>query len=301
MNNISYFKPCNNPIQQFVGARVMLEHDMETDDVHTEHIGVAIYNINELVVNEPRPIAVQTVTLFRLPFQASFWETEECYPVYTINPDYLLPWGSTLVCMTQLPAFTTYQHRHYRLQTTPVPSPLFSPLSLNITREVAAYLPPNFPLLWVEKDHIWLYDLLSGTCSAQLPLLPSQTPFQVSRRSGWVVLDSGRVLVCGGGDGRAYTALEVWKTAYVVHRSGQVDSLSSLAYSHSLFGIVSGMALCTSLAPISLTGTRSVSAMDWQSLPDMKESRTLFTPAVWRAAAYLCGAGLPRWKCGTER
>ena len=127
MNNISYFKPSNNPIQQFVGARVVIEYDMDNNEVHTEHIGVAIYNINELIVNEPMPIAIQTATLFRLPFQASFWETEEHYPVYTMNPDYLLPWGSTLVCMTQMPAFTTYQHRHYRLQTTPVSSPPPSP------------------------------------------------------------------------------------------------------------------------------------------------------------------------------
>lgn len=174
-------------------------------------------------------------------------------------------------------------------------SQLFSVLSFNITREVAAYLPPSFPLLWVEKDHIWHYDLQLGKVSAPRPLLPKQTPFQVSRRSGWVVLDSGRALVCGGGDGRTYTALEVWKTAYLVHGSGEVDSLPSLSNSHSSFGIVFWQGSVHVFGSYFPDGDKKcerlgmAEAEGWCSLPDMKESRTLFTPAVWRGAVYLCG------------
>ena len=44
-------------------------------------------------------------------------------------------------------------------------------------------------------------------------------------------------------------------------------------------------------AHIILKATRNglTHADTWHSLPDMRQPRTLFTPAVWKGAIYLCG------------
>ena len=121
-NTISYFQPYNNGLQDFVSPRAELTYDTDHNSIHTEHIGVVV-NTEGVLTNESRPIAIQTATLFRLPFRACFWETHEEYPVYAMNPDYLLPWGTTVTSIAHLPTIVSPVVNHYRLQTSPLSSP----------------------------------------------------------------------------------------------------------------------------------------------------------------------------------
>lgn len=125
-HSISYFNPCNSPLQQFVRPRAELIYDTEQDGIHSENLGVVVQNNEGFTVQGPQPHAIQMATLFRLPFRASFWETLEDYPVYALNPDYLLPWMSTVTSVTHLPGLTTYEPSHYRLQASPLSSPRYS-------------------------------------------------------------------------------------------------------------------------------------------------------------------------------
>ena len=128
IHSISYFKPHNGPLAQFVRPRAELSYDGEYNSVmSTEHLDVVLqYNI-PTGFHEPIPLQIQSVILYRLPFQVKFWEGNTDYPVYMMNPDYILPWDRTVSTIVHLPNMTTYEPRHYRLQMSPASSPQYSP------------------------------------------------------------------------------------------------------------------------------------------------------------------------------
>jgi hypothetical protein len=127
---MSLFKPYTSPLTQFVSPRVAVEYDHYTTGPHVEHLDAIVQHNNW---ESADTVFLNNVMIHRLPFLASFWESSEAYPVYTMTPDYILPWNLTLTSSVVLPTFAVQQHSHYRLQTTPVlliPSPQVSPESV---------------------------------------------------------------------------------------------------------------------------------------------------------------------------
>jgi hypothetical protein len=128
--SMSLFKPYTSPLTQFVRPRAVLEHDHYTTGPHVEHLDTIVQHNNWETADT---VFLHNVMLYKLPFIVSFWESSDSYPVYTMTPDYILPWSSTLTSDVVLPTFEVYQPSHYRLQTTPtllIPSPQVSPKSV---------------------------------------------------------------------------------------------------------------------------------------------------------------------------
>ena len=127
--SMSLFKPYTSPLTQFVRPRAALEYDHSNTGAHIEHVD-AILQHNHWA--DADTIFLHNVMLYKLPFIVSFWESSDSYPVYTMTPDYILPWSSTLTSDVVLPTLAIYQPSHYRLQTIPtllIPSPQISPRS----------------------------------------------------------------------------------------------------------------------------------------------------------------------------
>lgn len=130
VHSVSYFKPHNGALAQFVRPRAELSYDSEYNSVmSTEHLNVVLQYNMPLAIDEHVPLQVQSVMIYRLPFQVRFWEDNAEYPVYMMNPDYILPWDRTVATVVSLPSMITYQPSHYRLQESPTPSPQCSPKS----------------------------------------------------------------------------------------------------------------------------------------------------------------------------
>lgn len=69
------------------------------------------------------------------------------------------------------------------------------PLSLNILREICAYFQPFALLVWLSPTSIASFDFHhQQLCTAQ----PLSSPIQCDWNSRWAVIDSERVVVCGG-------------------------------------------------------------------------------------------------------
>ena len=68
-------------------------------------------------------------------------------------------------------------------------------LSLNILREVCAFLHPTNLLVRVTKSSIQSFDFQRGTWKQPLALNPH---IQTSAGTSWALLEGGRVFICGG-------------------------------------------------------------------------------------------------------
>lgn len=86
-----------------------------------------------------------------------------------------------------------------------------------------------------------------------------------------------------------------WRTAYLLHKNGQVLSLPDLTFGHGNCGLsvwhhavhVFGSG---DQAAAKVCERLSLSpAEKWQQLPNLRTGRCAFTPTVWRHVIYLCG------------
>jgi hypothetical protein len=127
--SMSLFKPHISSLTQFVRPRASLEYDHSNTGLHTEHLDAIVQHDQWETADT---IFLNSVMMYKLPFLVSFFESSDTYPVYTLTPDYILPWSSTLTSDVVLPTLATYQPSHYRLQsnlTLLIPSPQVSPRS----------------------------------------------------------------------------------------------------------------------------------------------------------------------------
>lgn len=179
---------------------------------------------------------------------------------------------------------------------------LYSLLSRNIIREVSTYF-QRFPtLLWINEDHMLLFDL------GLMRILPAirfknrihNAAIQKNQSSRWVLVDSNRVAICGGGGEvtaglNGYAVGSVWNSAYMLYTTrseGQV--LPSMLSGHCDHGIVAWKGAILVFGSSSPQECRKCERLDlkaskWTSLPLMNRARWDFTPAVWQEAVFLCG------------
>lgn len=151
--------------------------------------------------------------------------------------------------------------------------------------------PEPTELYWVSESSIQWFDV----CASQLyPQVELSSQVRVSRSSSWAVVDKKTVVLCGG------TALpfdpfsEVWKSAYLLSKSGKVQTLPDMNFGHGSPGLVvwNGKVLVfgshSKPAEKECEGLR-LTASVWEILSPMHKQRCTFTATVWQEAVYLCG------------
>jgi len=162
--------------------------------------------------------------------------------------------------------------------TTPL-----SPLSFNLSREIASYLLPSTSLVWVSGSALQYTNVSAGCSTSRIQL---QSTIHANSDSAWVVLVSGRIVLCGGSGGS--------KFAYLLDKRGSVEQLPDMAYARSAPGIIAWKREVLVFGSYLGSGTQKCERLDlvckqWTALPDLHKARSYFTPEEWRGAVYLCG------------
>lgn len=153
---------------------------------------------------------------------------------------------------------------------------------------------------WVTASTIQWFD----ACSFQLyPQVELSSRIQANIASSWATVDKQTVILCGGGTDPFEPSSDVWKSAYLLSKSGRVTSLPDMNFSHGYPGVIvwNGKVLvfgsyweqgAKECERFRLTGTA------WETLPQMHKQRCSFTAAVWQESVYLCGG---QYNCTMER
>lgn len=182
-------------------------------------------------------------------------------------------------------AFETYRDPRICLIWARQQGSLLTTLSLNITREICLYLQPFLHLVWVTKHSLTYFDF---ECMAAKPAINLKTRISINSDSRWTIAGSDLVAICGCGT--------EWRNTYLLHESGEVQSLPLTSYEHQACGVIAwrralfvfgsfcspGKMKCESL---SLTQPSAV----WKPIADMQRDRSFFTPTQWQIDVYLCG------------
>ena len=168
-------------------------------------------------------------------------------------------------------------------------------LSLNILREVCAFLHPLYLLAHVTESSIEFFNFQTTTWGEPVRLT---TRIQVDPNSRWVFLEDGRVFCCGGNGMREAWMIGVGGT---VERQPAMNGArckhTSARQSHGLIAFVKAVYV--------FGGTNSVNGLktceklplgttQWRTLPNMNEARSYFNPCLFGHLIYLCGySGYP--------
>ena len=176
-------------------------------------------------------------------------------------------------------------------------SPLFSPLNLNILREICAYYPPPYRLALLYANSLRYFNFSDQQMSEAVTL---KTPIQANDQSRWAAVNDNCWVLCGGmGELHSSTqetgAGEGWRTAYLIYKSGIVQRLPDMACGHGNCGVVVWRAAVHVFGSSDLSAEKICERYDlfsagrWQSLSNMCMGRCAFTPTPWRSVIYLCG------------
>ena len=172
-------------------------------------------------------------------------------------------------------------------------STLYTALSSNVVREICWYLQPFTLLAWVTETTIAAFDF-DHMCL--LPSSPLSSPIQSDWNSRWCVLDSERLILCGGSNEcNSHLVLsEAWKTAYLIHRNGHVRPLPLMQYGHFSCGVVTWKGNPHVFGSFGGYGGNKaenidINAENWEFSGEMNKTRSSFTPVIWRNSVFLCG------------
>lgn len=160
---------------------------------------------------------------------------------------------------------------------------LFSPLSRNISREVASYLFPDTFLVLVTASAL---QFINVQTTSNTLLIPLQSEIVADADSAWTTLGSDKLVVCGGSEGK--------NSAYLLDKKGSVERLLNMAFRRSSPGIIEWEEAVLVFGTYEDKWSRkcekfTCAAKQWSGLPDMHEGRSYFRPAKWQNAVYLCG------------
>jgi hypothetical protein len=101
------FRRARHPLALFLEPRACLVEEMYNNGPITQTIKIAEFQ----TINN-------NVSFTRIPYVVYMWEDSDFFPVYTLNPDYFLPWDITI----QTSLFQN-RLRHFRIQNNPVRMP----------------------------------------------------------------------------------------------------------------------------------------------------------------------------------
>lgn len=115
---VVWIRSVRSPFSAWVRPHAILEDDPYIFGVDNNHIELLCEG--HLRLNAEGRIyqnSVMYASLTRIPYNVSFWEQEDIYPVYTLFPDYRLPWSHTIRSSYNLP------FQNPVVQTSIMPSP----------------------------------------------------------------------------------------------------------------------------------------------------------------------------------
>lgn len=170
---------------------------------------------------------------------------------------------------------------------------LFSPLSRNILREICEYL-ASLSLVWVSEDKLSYLNIQALQWESSIYLAEALPIASAS----WVLLDEGRLMVCGGEEEDGGLAL---KNAYEIRCNGTIRRIHDMIFGRTycgmviwkktvhVFGSFQSPEEGSTCECLNLPLTES---SEWTHIGDMSKPRSMFTPVVWRNAVFLCG-GFP--------
>ena len=122
----------------------------------------------------------------------------------------------------------------------------------------------------------------------------------ISEYARYVTVDYGKVLYCGGCDSTSLLSFtSIFKSAYILSQTGEVDVLPDLIsprHSHGLVHTHHETFLfggCFRGRGKSPTESYVAHSPAWTPLPASARHRTDFNPVVWKGEVYLCGGGCP--------
>lgn len=169
-------------------------------------------------------------------------------------------------------------------------SVLFSALSFNLVREISSYLTPNYLLADLRKNSLRFLNVRTQTRTPQVSLhFTIALSLEFSR---WIVLNSGKVVCCGGKSRKDWLA-----TTYLIGTNGTVEKKPSLLKARGAQGLMQWrefvllfggdhngpLVECESLL---LPNGRC-----WQVLPSMAHGKHSFNPCLLHDIIYLYGYG----------
>lgn len=131
-----WIRPKRVRLANHIEPHALLSVDSTVEVTNAEHIQLFTAPALRLDQNgNVDPNSVTEAILLRVSYMVSFWEHVEEYPLYTINPDYMLPWNQTL--HTSNTMFHVYQRsqRQFRLQNIPI-TPSYMAMTSNLILEM---------------------------------------------------------------------------------------------------------------------------------------------------------------------
>jgi len=163
---IYWFRSYSNPLSVFVSPRVLLSPDPVSLTIHSSRI---------LVLDAERPILNQwgairldqlyNSTLVRIPYMVQFWEDTDFVPVYTLFPDYSLPWIRTLRSSVQVanPILRPFQRSLYpSLLSPPRPPADLPPLPTDATCPITFEILTVRTAYWTPCQHVFSIAILQA-------------------------------------------------------------------------------------------------------------------------------------------
>ena len=131
-----WIRPKRVRLANNIEPHALLSIDPTVEISDAEHI--QLFTGSALRINQNGDVDSNSITealLLRVSYIVSFWEHVEEYPLYTINPDYMLPWNQTLHTSNTL--FHVYQRsqRQFRLQNIPI-TPSYIAMTSNLILEM---------------------------------------------------------------------------------------------------------------------------------------------------------------------
>lgn len=151
---------------------------------------------------------------------------------------------------------------------------------------------PSTTVVYVASTSLRFFDCSTEQWQAKVPL---SRPIQADETSSYAILETGEVLLTGGGIGGA-----AWNSVYLVDGYGEVRELNRLRKPRRRHALIIHLGFAYIFGGWSQTREKSseklraesVSCLErcyWTAMSDMLSERSSFNPCAYGALIYLCG------------
>ena len=91
---IVWIKPYRSPFSEWVRPQAVMEEDSELPTMISESVDLLTADFLRMD-RAGRVHSLMPAVLLRIPYVVSFWEQTDLFPVFSLYPDYELPWSYT--------------------------------------------------------------------------------------------------------------------------------------------------------------------------------------------------------------
>jgi len=161
---VTWIKPTQNPLAAWVRPRTLISLNTRTEPNRSETVHLITSPVLRFAVDGTIDSSyISNAVLHRLNYNVSFYENDREYSLYTVTPDYFLPWCFTFHTSNTLLHIQQRPTTHFRLQNVPV-----TPAYMAFVGGSALELP-------VLRDHTALKD--DDVCPITLEVLTKETVY----------------------------------------------------------------------------------------------------------------------------